>query len=100
MARIGCCQIKTHNLLAMLPPGETISPAQISRPNCIGAKSVAAKSLSGQENPSKALNESVWSSTANSSSPSVFVVSSESLAVSEVEWVETSLAIGFVSVVH
>jgi hypothetical protein len=29
MTRIGRCQIKTHNLLAMLPPGETISPAQI-----------------------------------------------------------------------
>jgi len=28
MTRIGHCQIKTHNLLAMLPPGETISPAQ------------------------------------------------------------------------
>ena len=26
MTRIGRCQIKTHNLLAMLPPGETISP--------------------------------------------------------------------------
>jgi len=29
MTRIGRCQIKTHNLLAMLPPGEIISPAQI-----------------------------------------------------------------------
>jgi hypothetical protein len=29
MTRIGRCQIKPHNLLAMLPPGETISPAQI-----------------------------------------------------------------------
>ena len=26
MTRIGRCQIKTHNLLAMLSPGETISP--------------------------------------------------------------------------
>jgi hypothetical protein len=26
MTRIGRCQIKPHNLLAMLPPGETISP--------------------------------------------------------------------------
>jgi hypothetical protein len=57
MTRIGCCQIKTHNLLAMLPPGETISPAQISRPNCIRAESVAAKSLSGQENPARRLTK-------------------------------------------
>jgi hypothetical protein len=34
MTRIGCCQIKTHNLLAMLPPGETISPrSKFSRPH-------------------------------------------------------------------
>jgi hypothetical protein len=36
MTRIGCCQIKPHNLLAMLPPGETISPcSKFSRPNCV-----------------------------------------------------------------
>jgi hypothetical protein len=36
MTRIGRCQIKTHNLLAMLPPGETISPRlKFSRPNCV-----------------------------------------------------------------
>ncbi len=36
MTRIGRCQIKTHNLLAMLPPGETISPrSKFSRPHCV-----------------------------------------------------------------
>jgi hypothetical protein len=36
MTRIGRCQIKTHNLLAMLPHGETISPrSKFSRPNCV-----------------------------------------------------------------
>jgi hypothetical protein len=36
MTRIGCCQIKPHNLLAMLPPGETISPrSKFSRPHCV-----------------------------------------------------------------
>jgi hypothetical protein len=30
MTRIGRCQIKTHNLLAMLPPGETnLAPLKI-----------------------------------------------------------------------
>jgi hypothetical protein len=36
MTRIGRCQIKTHNLLAMLPPGETnLAPLKFSRPNCV-----------------------------------------------------------------
>jgi hypothetical protein len=36
MTRIGRCQIKTHNLLAMLPHGETISPrSNFSGPNCV-----------------------------------------------------------------
>jgi hypothetical protein len=36
MTRIGRYQIEPHNLLAMLPRGETISPrSKFSRPNCV-----------------------------------------------------------------
>ncbi len=119
MTRIGRCQIKTHNLLAMLPPGEIISPAQI--PDQIASINtsvptslvclVAARALDKHPEQSHCpARESRKVHTKHSPSETLTTrdllsrsacchVETKVLPLSEGESVETSSAFRFVSVV-
>src|SRR5438874_7304077 len=119
MTRIGRCQIKTHNLLAMLPPGEIISPAQIpdqiasintSMPTSLACL-VAARALDKHPQQShcparesrKVHTKAFPIGNVNDArfvEPiSLLSCRDESFALSEGESVETSSAFRFVSVV-